>query len=156
MISIGSPADAANYFGKGNSYSEVVDPKSAVMNEETYKSDDVKAGVEGLAKLRGTVDSMKSAVSANKNADISSFLKGDFSALKLRTVLNKYNNAFSEDTQRGTDRLIRAVIQDATELERESQVKPGKDRSDTKLGNVQKRLDAAGAALAELADFYPK
>lgn len=45
----------------------------------------------------------------------------------------QYNTAFSEDTQRGTDRLIRAILQDLTELDRETQVKPGKERAVTKV-----------------------
>jgi transposase len=45
----------------------------------------------------------------------------------------QYNTAFSEDTQRGTDRLIRAVVQDLTELDRETSIKAGKTRADTKV-----------------------
>ena len=49
------------------------------------------------------------------------------------SLLCQYNTAFSEDTQRGTDRLIRAILQDLTELDRETQVKPGKARAETKV-----------------------
>jgi hypothetical protein len=52
---------------------------------------------------------------------------------KIRLLLNQFNVAFSEDTQRGTDRLIRNIIQDVTELEREAVVKPGKQRSPVKV-----------------------
>ena len=43
----------------------------------------------------------------------------------VRTNLNKFNAAFSEDTQRGTDRLIRVALQDITELKKDSVVKDG-------------------------------
>ena len=43
----------------GNAY-EVIDPKTAVVNEETVKSDDVKAGVSGIQSLITVVASLKS------------------------------------------------------------------------------------------------
>lgn len=43
----------------GNAY-EVIDPKTAVVNEETVKSDDVKAGVDGIQSLITVVSSLQS------------------------------------------------------------------------------------------------
>lgn len=71
-------------------------------------------------------------------------------------MLSQYNEAFSEDTQKGTDRLIRAVIQDIVSLERESGLKEGKQRSEVRLNNMIKTIDATQTALNELAAFYPK
>jgi cob(I)alamin adenosyltransferase len=68
----------------------------------------------------------------------------------------QYNGAFSEDTQRGTDRLIRNIIQDLTELDREAIVKPGKQRSEVKVKAVEKRLNAAADALEQLSAFIVK
>jgi hypothetical protein len=68
----------------------------------------------------------------------------------------QYNEAFSEDTQRGTDRLIRNIIQDLTELDREAIVKPGKQRSEVKVKAVEKRLTAAADALEQLSAFIVK
>ena len=60
-ISIGSsPIQAANYGGFGSNYAEVIDPKAAIVNDETISSDDVKAGVAGLTSLKSTVSAMKS------------------------------------------------------------------------------------------------
>ena len=53
------PVIAANYGGFGSSYAEVIDPKTAVVNDETYKTDDVKAGLDGLLNLVKTVGSLK-------------------------------------------------------------------------------------------------
>jgi hypothetical protein len=55
-----SPATAANYGGFGSSYSEVIDPKTAVLNDETKHSEDVKAGIVGLEALIQSVQSIKS------------------------------------------------------------------------------------------------
>lgn len=57
-----SPVVAANYGGFGSTYSEVIDPKSAILNDETSKSDEVKAGVEALNKFLQTVSDFKSAL----------------------------------------------------------------------------------------------
>ena len=117
-LSLNTPAYAATYGGFGQGSPEVLDPKSAVVNQETYKSDDVKAGIEGLSALTKTVGDIRASLSSDGQADVTSSFKSDLSRGKVRTVLNKYNAAFEEDTQRGTDRLIRAVIQDVTELDR--------------------------------------
>lgn len=55
----GAPAGAANYGGFGSTYSEVIAPKDAVVNDETFKSDDVKAGLDGLNNILSTVKSIR-------------------------------------------------------------------------------------------------
>lgn len=42
----------------GNAF-EVIDPKAAVVNEETYKSDSVKSGIDGLKGLIDVVGNLK-------------------------------------------------------------------------------------------------
>jgi len=139
----------------GNAY-EVIDPKTAVVNEETVKSDDVKAGVSGIQSLITVVSSLKSDLVSNPQVDLLTTIKSELNSAKVRGVLNKFNTAFSEDTQRGTDRLIRNIIQDVTELERDTILKPGKDRADTKIAIIAKRLTATQTALQDLLAFYPK
>ena len=73
----------------------------------------------------------------------------------VRTDLNKFNEAFSEDTQRGTDRLIRVVLQDITELKKDAIIADGKTRGDIKVSIIQKRLESTKKALSELIAFYP-
>jgi len=43
---------------------------------------------------------------------------------------------------------------DLTELDRESSLKPGKERSEVKTAALLKRLDAARSALNDLAAYY--
>ena len=69
--------------------------------------------------------------------------------------MNKYNEAFTEDTQRGTDRLIRTVLQDVIELQKDSVFKGDKARSDIKVGILEKRLDSTERALTDLKAFLP-
>ena len=138
----------------GGGYAEVIDPKTATFNDELKNSEDVKAGVSGLADLTKAVQSIKADLVKDPNVDLVGRVAKDLNAGKIRTVLNKYNQAFSEDTQRGTDRLIRGIVQDVQELERDVVVKAGKPRSESKIKNLTKRLDATEAAFNELAAFY--
>jgi len=79
----------------------------------------------------------------------------DFDFAELRDSLNKVNNAvFSEDTQRGTDRLVRIILQDVNELEMASRVKPGTQRSDNKIALINKKLNKLDNAFAELLAFF--
>ena len=45
-------------YAYGNAF-EVIDPKTAVVNEDTYKSDSVKSGIDGLSSLINTVGTLK-------------------------------------------------------------------------------------------------
>jgi len=149
------PAMAANYGGFGSTYSEVLDPKTAVLSDASG-SEDVKAGIAGLSNLQKAVATIKADLQKDNQLDLYDRVKKELNPGNVRIVLNKYNQAFSEDTQRGTDRLIRAVLQDITELGREVQVKPGKPRADTKVKIVVRRLEAAEKALSDLSAFYPR
>jgi hypothetical protein len=66
---------------------------------------------------------------------------------KLRDTLYTVGSAFEEDTQRGTDRLIRAIMQDITELEIANQQKEGIPRS-------ARRVDAMSGKLAKLDQAF--
>ena len=80
----------------------------------------------------------------------------DLEYSSLRQNMNKLNTAFGEDTQRGTDRLIRNALQDLTELQREGQIKDGKSRAESKVAIVDKRLSALENTLGQLLAFLPE
>jgi hypothetical protein len=149
LSGMGSPMISHAY---GNAY-EVVDPKNAVFNDETKNSDDVKAGISGLKQIQGNVQQLISDIKKDNQINLSTRLSKDLNVGFVRNTLNKFNSAFSEDTQRGTDRLIRNVVQDIEELDREIQVKPGKERSETRVNLILKRLQAAADSLETLSSF---
>jgi hypothetical protein len=63
----------------------------------------------------------------------------DFS--KLRSDLNTFNSAFDEDTQKGTDKLVRVILQDLTELETANKQKEGIERSERRVNNMMAKID---------------
>jgi hypothetical protein len=50
---------AANYGGFGSTYSEVINPKDSVLNDETVGSEDVKSGLASLAEFKTTIKTIK-------------------------------------------------------------------------------------------------
>ena len=97
---------------------------------------------------------MKSTLTADPQADISpsiSFRNLDF--VQLRSDFNAVNAALDEESQRGTDRLIRAVIQDITELEAANRQKPGVPRSTIRLNTMVGKLDKLSKAFNDFLAF---
>jgi hypothetical protein len=50
---------AANYGGFGSTYSEVINPKDSVLNDETVGSEDVKSGLASLSEFKSTIKTIK-------------------------------------------------------------------------------------------------
>ena len=75
----------------------------------------------------------------------------DFSS--LRDTLNVLNTALDEDSQKGTDRLIRAIMQDITELEIANTQKDGIPRSPRRLEIMQGKLSKLDKAFSDYLAF---
>jgi hypothetical protein len=154
IISTSTPVYAATYGGFGKGSPLVLDPKASVLNTEA-NTEDVKAALTDMTAYTKTIVDLKEKLLVDGNVDVSSYMK-DLGKGKMRTTLNKFNTAFDEETQKGTDRLIRNVLQDLTELDRELSVKNGKKRAEPKVEASLKRLEAAETSLNDLAAFYNK
>jgi len=134
-------ANAAKYGGFGRGSPEVLDPKDAIVDKEILKSESVQKGIASVKGYKQTVVAMKATLASDNQADIGPKIRKDLDFSQIRTDLNAINAALDEDTQRGTDRLVRLIVQDVTELEVTQKQKPGVARSETRLGNVCKKLD---------------
>lgn len=148
------PANAEGVFFERKTYSEVLAPKDAELVEDVANNENVKAGKTALKNYISIAQSLCQDLKQDAQLDVRSRLK-ELGSADVRTNLNKFNEAFSEDTQRGTDRLIRVALQDITELKKDSVVKDGKQRSDIKRDILVKKLDSVSKALTDLAAFYP-
>ena len=134
-------ANAAKYGGFGAGSPEVIDPKDAIVDEDVLKSDSVQKGIASVRGYKQSVSDMKATLASDNQADIGPKIRKDFDFSAVRTDLNAINAALDEDTQRGTDRIVRAILQDITELEVTQKQKPGVPRSETRLNNVCKKLE---------------
>jgi len=145
---------AANYFGDKEAYPEVVKPKDAIKNMELQKSSEVQGNLGKLNDYLSIVKELKADMVKDSQALINKKVRASLEVSKLRNVLNGVNVVFDEDTQRGTDRLIRDIIQDVFELENVTQLKSGATRSARKITVVNKRLEKLEKALTELLKFF--
>ena len=107
------------------SSSKVISPKDAQLTEDAANNENVAAGKKALKNYISIAQSLCQDLQKDSQLDVRTRLK-ELGGADVRTNLNKFNEAFSEDTQRGTDRLIRVALQDITELKKDAVVKEGK------------------------------
>merc|ERR1712174_120193 len=105
-------------FGAGSP--EVIDPKDAIVDDEILKSDSVQKAISAVKGYKQSVVDMKSTLVSDNQADIGPKIRKDFDFSVIRTDLNAINAALDEETQKQ---------------------KPGVPRSETRLGNVNRKLD---------------
>jgi len=141
LVLLPGQANAAKYGSFGAGSPEVIDPKDAIIDEDVLKSESVQKAIDAVRAYKQSVVDMKSTLIADSQADIGPKVRKDFDFSVVRSDLNSINAALDEDTQRGTDRIVRAILQDITELEVTQKQKAGVARSETRLGNVNRKLD---------------
>jgi hypothetical protein len=141
LLVLPGQANAAKYGGFGRGSPEVIAPSEAIVDEEILKSEPVQKGIANVKGYKQSVVDMKGMLSSDAQADIGPKIRKVFDPSVVRTDLNAINSALDEDTQRGTDRIVRAILQDITELEVTQKQKPGVPRSETRLSNVCRKLE---------------
>jgi hypothetical protein len=146
-------ANAAQYGSFGAASPNVMDPKDAIIDEGILKSEKVQSAILTLQGYLKGVRSMQDALKVNTQADVGPYLRKEFDFVKLREYLNVVNVAFDEDTQRGTDRLIRNIMQDITELETANKQKEGITRSERRLAIMNGKLEKLATAFEEFLSF---
>lgn len=149
------PANAAKYGAFGSSSPEVLDPKSAIIDDDIAKTKPVLNSIQSIKAYLEAVKSMQSALASDSQANIGPTIRKEFDFVKLRGDLNTANTPFDEDTQRGTDRLSRLILQDITELEAANRQKEGVPRSEKRLTIMTKKLDKLTIAFSDYLAFYP-
>jgi len=102
----------------------------------------VQSAVKDITILVGGLGSIKKSLQTpgNENADVGAVVKKNFKANEIRARLNVINNIFDEETQIGTDRTIRIIVQDLNELN--AVTSPGKsgERSARRLDELVKKI----------------
>lgn len=148
-------AQAAKYGAIGTGPSGVLDPKEAIVDDEVFRSSNVQNALKDVQGYANMVAEMKSSLGSDTQVNLGPIIRKSFDVSKLRADLNALNSAFDEETQRGTDRLIRGIVQDLTELERANDQKEGIQRSDRRVANMNAKLDKLQTAFNDLLAFAP-
>jgi len=144
---------AAKYGNFGAEYPEVLDPKNAVVDKDILASEPLQKAVSSIRGYLSAVESMTATLESDSQADIGPTIRKELDFVKLRSDLNTLNSAFDEDTQRGTDRVVRLIIQDITELETSNKQKPGVARSEIRLNIMKAKLGKLRKAFDDFLAF---
>jgi hypothetical protein len=155
LLQVAAPesANAAKYGGFGAGSPSVLDPKDAIVDADTLKSGPVQDALNKVRGYRDLVKELSSSLDKDGQADLAPTIRKKLDFVEVRQSLNTLNSAFDEDTQRGTDRLIRLVMQDITELETANRQKEGVRRSDRRLGIMKGKLDKLTGSFEEFLAF---
>lgn len=154
-VSFPGMAQAAKYGAIGAGPTGVLDPKDAIIDDEIFNSSNVQTALKAVKQYAAMVGEMKSSLAANSQVNLGPYLRKEFDFSKLRASLNDLNSAFDEETQRGTDRLIRGIMQDLTELETANAQKEGIERSERRVANMNAKLDKLQTAFNDFLAFAP-
>merc|ERR1712146_552642 len=133
---------------------EVIDPKDAVIDTELLKSTEVQTSIKDVKTYRETVSRIAKNLKTDTQYDMLPEIRQEFEFSKLRDTLNQVNTVFDEDTQKGTDRLVRVILQDVNELGESSRMKSGYPRSDKKAVFISKKLAKLEKAFGDLLEFF--
>lgn len=129
-------------------------PDASALDVDVLKSNEVQAALKETKYYLEVVKEMENQFNANPELDLSPAILKYFDFGKVRANLNVINGALDEDTQRGTDRLIRVVIQDITELDSVGRQKPGVPRSERKVALIRGKLAKIEAAFTDFLKFF--
>lgn len=133
---------------------EVINPKDAVIDADLLKSSEVQTSLKDVRAYRETVSRIAKNLKSNSQYDMLPEIREEFEFSKLRNTLNEVNSVFDEDTQKGTDRLVRVILQDVNELGESSRMKSGYPRSDKKAVFINKKLAKLEKAFGDLLEFF--
>ena len=154
LTGVPSDVSAAQYgnFGAGTSPG-VLDPKAAEVDADILKSDSVQSALKKVKGYRTAVQDMQAALKADAQVNVKKTIIKELDFADLRDTLNTVNTAFEEDTQRGTDRLIRVILQDITELEQANTQKDGIPRSARRVEIMEGKLFKLEKAFSDFLAF---
>lgn len=96
---------------------------------------------------------MLSSLEADSQTNVQEVILKELDLANIRESCNIYNSAFEEDTQRGTDRLIRVIVQDITELEVTNKQKDGIPRSPRRVDAMKGKLEKLDKALSDILAY---
>jgi hypothetical protein len=146
-------ASAAQYGGIGRGSPNIGNPKEAIIDDEILASAPVQKAIKDVQEYAGIVRTLKSTLASNGQVDLHPVLTKQFDFSRLRACLNTANSAFDEDTQKGTDRLIRGILQDITELETANKQKEGIERSERRIAGMMGKIDKLQLSFDDFLKF---
>jgi hypothetical protein len=154
FVATPSAASAAKYGSFGAGSPEVLSPSDVDIDAEILRSGPVQSALSKIKSYRDVVVNLQSALERDGQTNLRSTIIKELDLSVLRTSLNTVNSAIDEDSQRGTDRLIRVILQDITEIEIANTQKDGVPRSPRRLEILQSKLSKLDQAFTDYLAFF--
>eukprot|EP00968_Pinguiococcus_pyrenoidosus_P012014 scaffold1016_cov258-Pinguiococcus_pyrenoidosus.AAC.18 len=145
---------AAKYGDFGVGSPEVLNPSEAVKDTDAIKSKEVQDSLDKIRAVHDKVKSMRAAVLKDPQVDILGTLRTIPYADVRIAMYTASNTVFDEDTQRGTDRLIRVIMQDISEAELAAQQKPGVPRTERKAEALRRKMQKLDSGIDDYLKFF--
>ena len=123
------------------------------MDKEILATPAVQAAVKTTAGYISAIREIRTQLEKDGQVDILPYVSKTLEVGSLRTALNTVNTVLDEDSQRGSDRIIRAAVQDIAELKVAAKIKEGVPRSDIRLGNVCRKLEKLEKTFVDVLAF---
>lgn len=127
-------------------------PAAGDVDKEILGSKDVQRDLAILVKYSKVAKDLAAQFEAEPQSDIKPIV-ASFNRAEIRTAMNSVGTVFSEDFQKQSDRLVRNVIQDLSELDSLDAIKEGATRSPKKIKSVARFTVKLDKDLAEFLSF---
>jgi hypothetical protein len=112
-------------------------PAATEIDTAVRDSSAVQADLAKVQKYAAMAKELNAKVLSDPQADVKALVSA-FNRAELRTSLNSVNSIFSEDFQKNSDRIVRNIIQDLSEIDSVVGLKPGVERSRKKIISVER------------------
>ncbi|KAG8459560.1 hypothetical protein KFE25_000916 [Diacronema lutheri] len=127
-------------------------PGKGDVDKDVLGSSGVQADLTKLAKYAALAKELAAKFAAEPQSDIKPIV-ASFNRAELRTALNSVGTVFSEDFQKQSDRLVRNVIQDLSELDSLVSLKEGTTRSPKKITSIARFTSKLDKDLTEFLSY---
>lgn len=129
-------------------------PLGATIDKSILESPSGKAAYKALQNYQTEIDSLYAEFKGNPQLELNPRVGKTFNISELRDALNAFNEAFDEDSQKETDKVVRNIIQDIGELQTAGALKKGAVRTERKIQRTADWFDRLSIDFNRLMAFY--
>lgn len=112
-------------------------PAATEIDAAVRDSSAVQADLKKVQQFAAMAKELNAKIRADPQADVKDLVSA-FNRAEVRTALNSVNSIFSEDFQKNSDRIVRNIIQDLSEIDSVVGLKDGVARSKKKIISVER------------------
>lgn len=127
-------------------------PLGGTLDRSILETSSGKAALATLKKYQSEIDQMYTDFKSNPQVPLSSRV-GKLNISELRDALNTFGEAFDEDAQRETDRVVRNIIQDIGELQAATVLREGAVRTERKIQRTTDWFEKVTTEFSRLVSF---